>query len=78
MSQEAIRQVMNRETVHHKEEEKNSTGIGLDNVRNRLELYYNCGGIMSIHSQGENKGTEVVLMIPAREEKSDVSDFTGR
>lgn len=78
MSQEAIRQVMNRETVHHKEEEKNSMGIGLDNVRNRLELYYNCGGIMSIHSQGENKGTEVVLMIPAREEKSDVSDFTGR
>ena len=43
---------------------KDSNGIGLGNVINRLRLYYDADDIFEIHSGGHNKGTEVVIHIP--------------
>lgn len=44
--------------------ESDSTGIGLDNVIHRLELYYNRKGLVDIRSDGPGCGTEVRITIP--------------
>ena len=36
----------------------------MNNVISRLELYYEEPGLVEINSDGENKGTEVVIYIP--------------
>lgn len=59
------------------EDEADSTGIGMNNVISRLELYYEKEHLMEIYSEGPGKGTEVIMTIPA-ERRSDVSDITGR
>ena len=46
------------------ESKGDSNGIGLNNVIARLDLHYNTDNIVSIYSEGENKGTEVVIRIP--------------
>lgn len=63
MDHELIDKVMKNE---RKEEEiqKKSNGIGLSNVISRLELYYSSENILEIKSEGENKGTEVIIRIP--------------
>lgn len=43
---------------------EDSTGIGMDNVISRLELYYNRKDLMQIVSEGENKGTEIIVLLP--------------
>lgn len=43
---------------------KDSNGIGLGNVINRLKLYYDEDDIFNIHSDGPNKGTTVTILIP--------------
>ena len=55
-----------------------STGIGLDNVVSRLELYYQQKGLVQIVSEGPGMGTEVIIHIPVKEEIGHVSDITGR
>lgn len=52
----------------HDSSDKNSNGIGLGNVQNRLKLYYNKDNLFSIDSKGENKGTQVTIRIPVEEE----------
>ena len=66
MTQEQIGGVLsgNRE---HRNEEGDSTGIGMNNVISRLELYYEESGLMEINSEGEGKGTEAVIYIPVHE-----------
>ena len=66
MTQEQIEGVLsgNRE---RRNEEGDSTGIGMNNVISRLELYYEESGLMEINSEGEGKGTEAVIYIPVRE-----------
>ena len=66
MTQEQIEGVLsgNRE---RRNEEGDSTGIGMNNVISRLELYYEESGLMEINSEGEGKGTETVIYIPVRE-----------
>ena len=66
MTQEQIESVLsgNRE---HRNEEGDSTGIGMNNVISRLELYYEESGLMEINSEGEGKGTEAVIYIPVHE-----------
>ena len=44
-----------------------SNGIGLDNVIGRLRLFLDDEDVISIMSEGENKGTEVRIYIPVRE-----------
>ena len=41
-----------------------STGIGIYNVKSRLELYYDQKDLLEIRSSGENQGTEVLIRIP--------------
>ena len=53
--------------TEHRNEEGDSTGIGMNNVISRLELYYEESGLMEINSEGEGKGTETVIYIPVRE-----------
>ena len=48
----------------HCNEQSDSTGIGMNNVISRLELYYEEPGLVEGNSDGENKGTEVVIYIP--------------
>ncbi len=43
---------------------RESNGIGLGNVINRLKLYYDRDDIFHIHSDGYNKGTTVTMLIP--------------
>ena len=66
MTQEQIEGVLsgNRE---RRNEEGDSTGIGMNNVISRLELYYEKSGLMEINSEGEGKGTEAVIYIPVHE-----------
>lgn len=49
--------------------DKDSNGIGLNNVISRLQLFYHVENVMEITSNGENMGTEVAVFIPI-EEKS--------
>ena len=46
---------------------RDSNGIGLDNVIGRLRLFLNDTDVISILSEGENRGTEVLIYIPVRE-----------
>lgn len=74
MTQERIREVMGRESVHSVDD-RDSTGIGLDNVMNRLELYYNRKNLFRIESDGPGTGTTVMICIPyviEREEQGHV------
>lgn len=43
---------------------KDSNGIGLGNVINRLKLYYDKENIFHIYSGGHNQGTTVTMLIP--------------
>lgn len=55
-----------------KADEGDSTGIGMNNVISRLELYYEQKDLMEIYSEGEGKGTEVVITIPLKGREKDV------
>ncbi len=47
---------------------KDSNGIGLGNVINRLRLYYDQEDIFEIHSSGRFQGTRVTIHIPRKKE----------
>ena len=49
---------------------KDSNGIGLGNVINRLRLYYDQDGIFEIESEGRNRGTKVTIHIPKNTESN--------
>ncbi len=66
MSKEKIREVMEGKTPRT-DLSRNSTGIGLGNVISRLRLYYNTERVLEIRSEGENRGTEVILYLPDSE-----------
>lgn len=59
-------------------EDGDSTGIGMNNVISRLELYYEQQDLVEIYSEGEGKGTEVIVRIPLERGERNVQDFTGR
>ncbi len=63
MTQERIREVLSGK-AQEKSKEGDSTGIGLDNVINRLSLYYKRENLFDIYSEGEGKGTEVTILLP--------------
>lgn len=67
MSHEEIRRVMEGSVIHE-EDQSDSTGIGLENVRHRMELYYDETDLMSIYSEGRNRGVEVSLRIPLKDQ----------
>lgn len=63
MEPEKIRVVLDHMADTHNVS-SDSTGIGLNNVRSRMELYYNRTGLLQISSGGLNRGTAVTLTIP--------------
>jgi len=71
MSQHAIDKVMKgpieEKKIKKEETLKDSNGIGLRNVINRLNLYYGKEDSVEIISGGENQGTEVILHIPVEQ-----------
>ena len=67
ISQSRLEEIRQNRNVHDSSD-KNSNGIGLGNVQNRLKLYYNKDNLFSIDSEGENKGTQVTIRIPVEEE----------
>lgn len=69
MEQEIIDRIMNAKledsaALKDRVVTKDSNGIGLGNVINRLRLYYDREDIFSIESEGKNKGTTVTIHIP--------------
>ena len=48
---------------HSDEGLTDSNGVGLDNVINRLKLYFGEDDILDIISEGENKGTETIIYV---------------
>lgn len=48
-----------------------SNGIGMDNVIARLKLFTESEDVMSIISDGADKGTEFILYLPVREREED-------
>lgn len=63
ITQEKINQILNGE-IKSGESQGDSTGVGLNNVISRLELYYKKEKLVEIKSPGENQGTEVIVKIP--------------
>lgn len=63
MTKERIQEVL-QGTVKRDESRKDSNGIGLENVMSRLRLFYGTDEVMTIESEGINKGTKVILIIP--------------
>ena len=63
MSQERIREVLGGNSGEA-EEQSDSTGVGMNNVISRLELYYDQKNLVEINSQGVNMGTEIILRLP--------------
>ena len=41
-----------------------STGIGLENVIRRMQLYYDRDDLINIYSEGAGRGTEVTVFLP--------------
>lgn len=62
MSEERIRRVLEK-NYNVNEKDDHSTGIGIDNVMNRLELYYQKKDVFNIQSDGKGKGTEIIIRI---------------
>ncbi|MDD3219550.1 MAG: histidine kinase [Lachnospiraceae bacterium] len=68
MSKERIQEVYAGE-IHANKSQKDSTGVGLNNVINRLQLYYGEKNLFRIESDGTNQGTKVTISIPLSEEE---------
>lgn len=66
MSPETIHKVMSG-TYREKEMAAGSNGIGMDNVIARLKLFTESDDVMSIISEGKDKGTEVIIYLQIRE-----------
>lgn len=66
MSEELIEKVMNSK-LKEKDISKDSNGVGLDNVINRLRLFYSYQDVLEITSVGKDMGTEVAIYIPITE-----------
>ena len=66
MTKERIEEVLSRSETSQDVNNANSNGVGLANVIHRLELYYGVSCPLSIHSEGADQGTEIIIEIPER------------
>lgn len=67
MTMERIAEVLEGQI---KEKQKNSSGVAMTHVIHRLELYYERKDLLSIHSEGLNKGTEVIVLLPIQKKNN--------
>ena len=65
MTKERICEVLDSR-LRGRDGQKDSTGIGMDNVVNRLELFFGQKGLLQIYSDGPDQGTEVRITLPSR------------
>lgn len=70
MSEETIRKVMSG-TYRDEEMAAGSNGIGMDNVIGRLKLFTESEDVMAIVSEGENRGTEVIIYLQIKEREDE-------
>lgn len=63
MTQERIGEVLGRRARGSKER-RESTGIGIDNVASRLELFFGEKDLLQMESAGVDQGTEVRIRLP--------------
>lgn len=70
MSQETIDKVLSG-TYREEELAAGSNGVGMDNVIGRLKLFTESEDVMSIVSEGKDKGTEVIIYIQMKEREED-------
>ena len=70
MSKETIDKVISG-TYREEELAAGSNGIGMDNVIARLKLFTESEDVMSIVSEGKDKGTEVIIYLPIKEREED-------
>ncbi len=70
MSQETIEKVISG-TYREEELAAGSNGIGMDNVIGRLKLFTESEDVMSIISEGTDKGTEVIIYLQIKEREDD-------
>lgn len=70
MSQDKIDKILNG-TYRDDGLSMDSNGIGMVNVINRLRLFLDSNDVISISSEGENKGTEVQIYLPMNDERED-------
>lgn len=73
MSQEKINKIMSGH-LEKDDISKISNGVGLDNVIQRLRMFYNKEDVMEITSVGENLGTEVAVKLYWRND-SECTEF---
>lgn len=65
ISQEKIAKIMSG-SLKTENMSGSSNGIGLDNVINRLKLFFDSDDVLEILSEGEDMGTEVRIYLPAQ------------
>ncbi|MGN0376661.1 MAG: histidine kinase [Suilimivivens sp.] len=70
MNKETIDKVMSG-TYREEELAADSNGIGMDNVIARLKLFTESDDVMSIISEGKDKGTEVIIYLQGKEQEED-------
>lgn len=70
MSEDTICKVIGG-TYREQELSAGSNGIGMDNVIARLKLFTETDDVISIISEGENRGTEVILYLQMKEREED-------
>lgn len=70
ISQEAIDKIING-TYKDDEHGTDSNGIGMDNVIARLKLFTESDDVISIISDGKNRGTEIIIYLPVKEREDD-------
>ena len=70
MSEDTIRKVLSG-SYREQELAAGSNGIGMDNVIARLKLFMETEDVISIISEGENCGTEVILYLQMKEREED-------
>lgn len=64
MTQERICEVLEGR-IRESENQTDVSGIGMDNVINRLELFFGQKNLLQIYSDGPDMGTEIRIRIPA-------------
>lgn len=70
MTQERIHEVLEGR-VRGNENQTDCSGIGMDNVINRLELFFGRKGLLQIYSAGPEQGTQVRIRIPVQDDETD-------
>ena len=73
MTQERICEVLEGR-AREKDSQTDASGIGMDNVINRLELFFGRKNLLQIYSAGAGQGTEVRIRIPAETAEESAED----